>query len=565
MSGQQSGLPCPKCDSSDAVTLYPAGDAFCFSCETFFPEGKYDAPDDCPFDPDPPPEKSNLGTITSGVAMDVPKRGLAKATLEYYGVKIGYDTGSGEVSALHFPVFREGQLSGWKIKDLKTKSYTADGNTKQPQLFGQDRAGAGGKLLIITEGEEDCMSAYQLLQSVGKNYKVVSLPNGANTAAVKNNLEWLENFETIILNLDNDEKGKEAAKEIAKTLTPGKCKMMDLPANAKDTNQFMLNNGTGEEYLRRLNNAKEWRPDGIVMASLENIFKTLEKGQESGPSIPYPWSGLNQLLYGIRDKELVTWTAGTGIGKSAVMREIEHHLLQNTQDTIGVLALEESVDRSMWGVIAVEANLPLAIREEQIKHGITDVREAPARDWIIESGMADRMIFLDHFGMTGENDLMSTVRFMIKGLGCKHIVLDHLSIVVSGMDVREDERKTIDRIMTQLRQLTEETKASLHLVAHLRRVEGGRSHEQGMEVGLSHLRGSQAIAQLSDAVVAMERNQQADDPREANLTRLRVLKNRYAGMTGLATNLAYDRDTGRLTEIFNVDEYLAPSTEEAGC
>lgn len=172
---------------------------------------------------------------------------------------------------------------------------------------------------------------------------------------------------------------------------------------------------------------------------------------------------------------------------------------------------------------------------------------------------------LDHWGSTGETNLMNKIRYMIKGLGCKWIFLDHLSIVVSGMDSNEDERKTIDRIMTNLRKLVEETGAGLHLVSHLKRIDGNRGHEQGMEIGLSHLRGSQAIAQLSDSVIAMERNQQADDEKEANLTRLRVLKNRYAGLTGLGPSLAYGRESGRLREIFNVEEYLAPTEEEAGC
>ena len=72
--------------------------------------------------------------------------------------------------------------------------------------------------------------------------------------------------------------------------------------------------------------------------------------------------------------------------------------------------------------------------------------------------------------------------------------------------------------------------------------------EDGQQINLGHLRGSQSIAQLSDAVVALERNQQADDPVEANTTRVRVLKNRYAGEGGLACALEYNRDTGRMKE-----------------
>jgi twinkle protein len=78
---------------------------------------------------------------------------------------------------------------------------------------------------------------------------------------------------------------------------------------------------------------------------------------------------------------------------------------------------------------------------------------------------------------------------------------------------------------------------------------GDRGHEDGREVSLSHLRGSAAIAHLSDSVIALERNQQADDPIEANTTVLRVLKNRYTGDTGIATYLHYDNETGRMTEL----------------
>jgi len=68
------------------------------------------------------------------------------------------------------------------------------------------------------------------------------------------------------------------------------------------------------------------------------------------------------------------------------------------------------------------------------------------------------------------------------------------------------------------------------------------------------LRGSQSIAQLSDCVIALERNQQSDDPDEANTTTMRVLKSRYTGDVGKATNLRYDNETGRLSEVFD-DEF----------
>jgi len=102
--------------------------------------------------------------------------------------------------------------------------------------------------------------------------------------------------------------------------------------------------------------------------------------------------------------------------------------------------------------------------------------------------------------------------------------------------------------MTRLRSLVEETGAGIILVSHLRRVSGDKGHENGVTVSLSHLRGSNSIAQLSDCVIALERNQQADDDLESRTTRLRILKSRYTGDVGLATSLIYDPVTGRMNE-----------------
>jgi len=97
--------------------------------------------------------------------------------------------------------------------------------------------------------------------------------------------------------------------------------------------------------------------------------------------------------------------------------------------------------------------------------------------------------------------------------------------------------------------LVEETGVGMILVSHLRRAAGDKGHEQGVEVSLSHIKGSAGIAQLSDCVIALERNQQASNPEESNLTKVRVLKSRYTGDTGLACALRYNNDTGRLFEV----------------
>ena len=84
------------------------------------------------------------------------------------------------------------------------------------------------------------------------------------------------------------------------------------------------------------------------------------------------------------------------------------------------------------------------------------------------------------------------------------------------------------------------------LVSHLRRTQSDHNHEEGARVTIGQLRGSASIAQLSDGVIGLERDQQ-DSSKQA-ITTVRVLKNRYSGETGVASQLAYDLDTCKFTE-----------------
>jgi len=170
-----------------------------------------------------------------------------------------------------------------------------------------------------------------------------------------------------------------------------------------------------------------------------------------------------------------------------------------------------------------------------------------------------RLYLYDHFGSTEVENLLNRVRYLAKGCGCKYIILDHLSIVVSGLD-DGDERKAIDVAMTKLRTLVQETGICLIMVSHLKRPNGDRGHEQGAETSLAQLRGSHSIAQLSDMVLGLERNQQ--DEKTKNITTVRVLKNRFSGETGIATHLLYDKETGRISECR--PEFVGSDDEDDG-
>jgi twinkle protein len=256
---------------------------------------------------------------------------------------------------------------------------------------------------------------------------------------------------------------------------------------------------------------------------------------------------------GIRPGEVVTLVAGTGAGKSTLCREVAMHLILNGE-VVGYIALEENVRRSALGLLSILANTPL----HQQPNSTIVTPELKALWKRIQA----RVVFYDHFGSIDSKNLLAKVRYMVKGLGVRYVVLDHLSIVVSGMDIEQDERRTIDMTMTALASMAQEMNVCLILVSHLKRTMG-KPHEEGKAVTLSDLRGSHAISQLSHTVVSVERNQQSES--SSDVSNLRVLKCRHTGSTGLAGTMVYERATGRLKEadISAFENEAAPGDADA--
>ena len=218
-------------------------------------------------------------------------------------------------------------------------------------------------------------------------------------------------------------------------------------------------------------------------------------------------------------------------------RELAYHLISQ-KVKVGYIALEENVKRSIRGIVGLGLNK--LIHKPEIRKEVSE--KELLEEW---DKVKDYICFYDHFGSADTEDLMNRIRYMVQALDCKIIFLDHISIVVSGIS-DGDERRTIDNLMTMLRKLVEEVKCTMFVVSHLKRPEGKLGHEEGVQTSLSHLRGSHSLAQLSDGVIGFERDQQNES--QSNIMTARVLKNRYSGETGVACDLVYNKDTGRLSE-----------------
>ena len=514
--------PCELCGSSDGNSLYTDGHKFCFVCQTYTPaEGTVI-------------HSQTMSTDAQllGYAQTLNKRKLSIGTCEKFKIFRHEET-------LRFPYFtKDGVLQGVKIKN-KRKIFTYEGISTDT-LFGQHLFPTSGKRIVVTEGELDAASCYEAMQG----WPMVSLPHGAASAKkdIQKQVPLFQGYDEIVLFFDGDEAGRKAAEEAASILPPGKTKIARLESY-KDPSEA-LQAGDADAIRKAIWEAKPYRPDGIIDGkTLLEIVTTPQAPHDH----EYPFDGLNKKLHGIRYGELVTFTAGSGSGKTSIMRHIATDLLQKGEH-VGILELEASNRRTALGLMSTACGKNLQLGEpdeEELKSAFGST----IADW--------NLYLFDGFGSFEPDLIYNRIEYMATGLECRVIFLDHLSILLSGLE--GDERRMIDTTMTRLRSLVERTGISLFLVSHLRRGSNDKhSHEEGGRVTLSSLRGSHSIAQISDQVVALEVDQQADPVRK--LTTVRVLKNRYSGEVGVACNLSYDLQTCRFNE-HEIEPEFNPTTD----
>lgn len=468
--------------------------------------------------------------FVSGEVMPIPARKLTAETVQRYGYKIGKYKGK----TCQIAEYRDanGKLLAQKLR-FKDKSFLSVGSMKDAPLFGRHLCRDGGRMLVVTEGEIDAMS---VSQAFGNKWPAVSIPNGAQSAekAFRRNIEWLCKFDRVVIMFDEDEPGRRAAEAAAAVLPPGKAYIASL--SEKDAND-MLKAGKVEELVNACWGAQPWRPDGIISGQ-DITIEELRQVTSPGYELPYPL--LQDSLQGLRKRELTLLTAGSGIGKSTLAREIAYHLRKAHSLVIGNVYLEESYDKTAKGYIAIDNDVPLgALRMNPDL--LTQEQWQRSLDQIVKP-----MYFYDHFGSLESEHLLAKLEYLATGVECDFIVLDHISMVVSGQEGSgEGERKDIDRLMTHLRSMIERTGVGVIGIVHLRRPGGNRtSYNEGGRVTLQDLRGAGSLEQLSDNVLALERDQQ--DAERSNYCRLRVLKNREFGDLGEKDLLFYNNQTGRL-------------------
>lgn len=544
---------CPKCQENghdqtgDNLHIYPDGHAHCFKCD--YHVHKYEEGEGVRS----PPKEDRMKVSE---AMTLPILGLRhkpipKNICERYGVRVEMDEHTGQQKNIYYPYPDNATQDtvAYKVKSPSPEGnrYTIIGDTKKATLFGLKQCRRGGKLLLVVEGEDDVLAAATMLeQRIGKAYNIVSVPNGANTNGtvdkkVKEQVEFFSSFETVCICLDTDAPGKATAKGLAHWLAPfTKVAVMELPM--KDTAEMLIA-GKTDEWYKCLTAMRDYKPDDIISGADIKI-EDLQVPLKEGYSLPYPL--LQEKLKGLREQELTLLTAGSGVGKSTVAREIAYHLVAEHGLKVGNIFLEETYTKTATSYIALDNNVPLPVLRVK-PDSITPQQWEDSANKLLRS---EKLYFTDHFGSLASENLIDKCRYLVHACGVNFIVLDHISMVISGQE-SNNERKDIDLLMTKLAAFVNESGVGVIAIVHLKRAQTG-SYNEGKQIALSDLRGSGALEQLSWNVLAVERDQQ--DPENKNQSQIRVLKNREWGQLGLCDTLLFNTDTGRLLPL-NTEEF----------
>jgi len=523
---------CPKCDSSDAFTIYDDG-AHCFSCNYSTKKVTNDM-EEIKFNDTDNTYSYNMTNIGELNSFAISSRGISKQVVDYFGIKMAVNPdGSG---ASHFyPYTRDDKVVAYKERKLP-KDFRTHGDYKNLQLFGQSTA-ISGKIVVVTEGELDaCAVAQAFMDKYDKVFPVVSIPSATGTKSLLDHRAWLRRFESVVLLFDSDDAGKEAIERAAKIIGAGKVKVGDLQG-CKDPCELLTKHGS-YSILQSIWNAQTWSPSGILVG--EPIWHRF-KDRQNTLSVPYPdcLHGLNDKLQGIRHGEITLFTSGTGSGKSTVIKEIALDLLYKTDSKVGLVSLEESIGDTAEKFIAM--NLEKSIMD------IKDMQDRDLRKGFDTVFKDERLVLLDHQGSCSDTSLLDKIEYMAL-MGCKYIVLDHITIAVSEGSEGRSGNESVDKLMSDLLKIVKKHDIWLGLISHLRKAQGDKqSFEEGNIPSIDDIKGSGSIKQISFDIIAFARNLIDDNETNRNTIEFTVLKSRFTGKTGKAGSATYDPNTGRLS------------------
>ncbi|UNY40324.1 DNA primase/helicase [Pseudaeromonas phage vB_PpeM_ KLEP7] len=509
---------------------------------------------------------------------DVPERNVRKEILEKFNVKVAVSEQDGKTPiAIYFPSYNQkGKIVGYSKQDL-TKPKEEKGHWScvgsvsiNNKLFGQQLAEQQNRKrnnLTITEGHWDCISVYQSLIDNVKGTKfegieplVVSIPMGTANAveSILHNEAYVKSHDAMTIFFDDDHctpseiqkkimKGHEAREAVANALVGAGLSLFTVSQRDgfKDASDYMQA-GRSEDLAKLVQfERRPYASEKIVKAGDLDLDFLLEPRPEGVYVNSFP--KLMEKLHGFRTRELVLLTSPSGVGKSTVCSIFASAFMENNHK-LGMIYLEETNRETIQRLIASKLkvnyltfkNNPLLIASRE------DIEKAYKE--IVDN---DQLVMLGHFGSLPISELMAKIKHMHLVEGCDYIMLDHLSLVISGSAVK-DERKELDMVMTELAAFCAANDVCIIAVSHINRSaaeqfkppktkENEEPKPYWVQVTKEMMRGSAALEQLSFIILGLEPEIMPD--RSRGRVRLTVLKNRPWSYLGVADTFKIDDES----------------------
>lgn len=569
---------CPECLDSckDNVALYSDGNRSCFSCNTqwlingdVIQDGKQIKKGDgsncseIPISSPPPKEPKTL--ITNGEYAPLNKRRLTVETCEKYDVQIG--TYADEYVVI-FNRYTNKQLSRQKIRTPNKRMWFT-GVKQQLDMFGShwfDKP--TGKHLVIHEGEFDAMSSQQVSSHM---YHCTSLDDGASSVEkwVEQHSKKLMQYESIILNLDNDDPGIAAKNKFIEMFPYGNIKVVNLPTKYKDANE-MLVGGQGEDLKWAIIRAESIKPSNVVTAN--DLKERALKKITNGPS--WPWIGLTEVTFGMRPACMFLY-GPESTGKTEIVRQIVEHNLSKHGMLSAIFSFEQEPDDTLQRLAGSRINKRVHIPSVEW----TREELEPHIDYFNE-----KVFFYEYKGVLRFDDIVRSIYYLALVKRVKFFVLDNLTAMLSWPYINEkrvSENEYLSHVAITLKQIQKELKLIMLILGHnsndnmsknvyvstspknpdaydsmtgdelQKRInKPGMTWESGRMATLENIYGSGTIKKVMDWVFCIGRNRVSEDDIEHRTINFKFLKCRLASENeGRVIKLLYEYDTGQLIEI----------------
>jgi twinkle protein len=471
-----------------------------------------------------------------------PKRKLKKDTLTRYGCRVGVSpTDRTAIGSYLMPRHdNSGALLGYQVRLADEKRFWNQGRVKEATLFGAQLLPKGKyKKLYLCESPIDAMSVYQaikeawLSKGISAEPNVVALPHGTMCAVdVLSKCDAVDRAGEIIIIFDNDKAGDEATEKVA-SLYPN-AKMVKL--ETKDPNEMLQANLSDSLSKLVQFNAMEFKLDG--MADIWDMAEEICTTPEAGRS--YPWKTMTGLTYGERTQQIVGYTAGVGMGKTALKYNLAVHNAVVHKSHSTIFDLESGVPNTGRLLASLVAGTPFHRPDDTVTPDTIKAALEPLKGYIS---------LYKHKGSRDWEEIKKYIRYSVIVNKSKTVYLDPITALVAHLSSSEA-NDMLNTIFSDMSAMTQELDFTFAYFAHLNPPKTGPSHERGGKILESQMTGSRAMMKWSTHIWGLEGNKDPDlAEHERNVRKLVLLKDRDYGQVGTFF-LFYDHETTRLNERF---------------